>query len=324
MSQRPEILDQAALLSDPIRCRLLILLERQELRVSELCVALQLPQSTVSRHLKALADKAWIDSRRDGTRHFYAAAVGELPPPQRRLWMLLRDAVTGSASYTQDLQRLEQVLAERSRRSAEFFDSSAGHWDSVRHDLFGDRFDLLAMLAIADSSWVVGDLGCGTGRLSSRLAPFVARVIAVDSSAAMLQAAENQLSMHDNVELRRGTLEDLPLRDAEIDLALLVLTLHHVAEPRKVLQEACRVLQPQGALLLVDMQPHDRDSYQSEMGHVWLGFSDGQLRALFADVGLTDFEYLPLPVDLSRRGPALFVARARRSADSSNGNTDLE
>ena len=195
MSHRPEILDQAALLSDPTRCRLLILLERQELTVSELCVALQLPQSTVSRHLKALRDKAWIDSRRDGTRHFYETTLEELPPAQRRLWMLIRDSVTSSASCAQDLQRLEQVLAERSRRSAEFFDRSAADWDSVRRDLFGDRFDLLAMLAMADSSWVVGDLGCGTGRLSGRLAPFVDETAGAERSYRHLYFNANKRSL---------------------------------------------------------------------------------------------------------------------------------
>ena len=46
----------------------------------------------------------------------------------------------------------------------------------------------------ADGDWTVGDLGCGTGQVSAALAPFVARVIAVDASAAMLQAAKKRLA----------------------------------------------------------------------------------------------------------------------------------
>ncbi|MFM8536043.1 MAG: ArsR family transcriptional regulator, partial [Acidimicrobiia bacterium] len=45
-----------AALADPIRCRMLLPLERHELTVNEICSVLQLPQSTVSRHLKTLAD----------------------------------------------------------------------------------------------------------------------------------------------------------------------------------------------------------------------------------------------------------------------------
>ena len=61
----PTMLDHMAALADPIRCRMVLALERHELTVSELCTVLQLPQSTVSRHLKTLADDGWVSSRRD-------------------------------------------------------------------------------------------------------------------------------------------------------------------------------------------------------------------------------------------------------------------
>lgn len=310
-SQRPPILEQAALLSDSTRCRLLLVLERQELTVSELCSVLQMPQSSVSRHLKALRDQAWIDSRRDGTRRFYTSAVHSVPPAQRRLWMLIRESVASSRGQEQDLQRLREVLAQRSRRSQEFFDSSAGRWDSVRQELFGNRFDLYGLLAFSNPDWVVGDLGCGTGGVVRRLAPFVDRVIAVDSSRAMLRAAQDRVADWSNVDLRQGALESLPIDDGELDVALIFLTLHHVAEPRKVILEATRSLKEGGSLILVDMQPHDRESYQADMGHVWLGFSEDYLKTLFSAAGLTWFEYRAIPVDLTAKGPALFVARGR-------------
>jgi len=67
------ILDHMTALSDPTRCRMLLLLERHELTVSELCSVLQLPQSTVSRHLKVLGDAEWVTSRRDGTSRYYSS-----------------------------------------------------------------------------------------------------------------------------------------------------------------------------------------------------------------------------------------------------------
>ena len=54
-------------LADPTRLRLLRLLERHELGVGELCEVLQIPQSTVSRHLKVLTDQEWTRCRRRGT-----------------------------------------------------------------------------------------------------------------------------------------------------------------------------------------------------------------------------------------------------------------
>src|SRR5437867_1622401 len=128
----PAIHDHLASLADTTRSRILQLLDRHELTVSELCGIMQLPQSTVSRHLAALA-------------------------------------------------------------------------------------------ALAEPDWVVGDLGCGTGQVSASIAPFVARVVAVDASAAMLQAAKKRLQGFDNIDLRRGELEALPIDDARVDAATLML-----------------------------------------------------------------------------------------------------
>ena len=95
----------------------------------------------------------------------------------------------------------------------------------------------------------------------------------------MLQAARKRLQGLDNVELRRGDLEALPIDDARLDAATLALVLHHLAEPERALAEVARVLKPGGQLLVVDMLPHDRESYRQQMGHVWLGFSDEHMRA---------------------------------------------
>ena len=89
------ILEHMSALSDPIRCRMLLLLEKQELTVSELCAVLQMPQSSVSRHLKTLADDDWVMSRRDGTSRFYSMPVDELDSGAKRLWPLIREQVAG-------------------------------------------------------------------------------------------------------------------------------------------------------------------------------------------------------------------------------------
>lgn len=307
----PAILDHLSALSDATRSRLLLLLDRHELTVSELCGITQLPQSTVSRHLKALADSGWIAARAEGTSHLYTM-TREMDPAARRLWLLVREQVGASSAAAHDQRRLQAALAERRTTSQEFFSSSAGQWDRVRDELFGDRFHLAALAAFADASWVVGDLGCGTGQVSAALAPFVAHVIAVDASAAMLQAAKRRLHGVGNIDLRRGDLEALPVDDGRLDAATLMLVLHHVPEPGRALADVTRVLKPGGRLLIVDMLPHDRESYRQQMGHVWLGFSDDHVRDMLTDAGFEAIRFVPLPPDAHSKGPGLFVATARR------------
>ena len=67
----PAILDHLASLADTTRSRILLLLDGHELTVSELCSIMQLPQSTVSRHLKVLADDGWVEARPEGTSRLY-------------------------------------------------------------------------------------------------------------------------------------------------------------------------------------------------------------------------------------------------------------
>jgi ArsR family transcriptional regulator len=312
-------------LADSTRSRVLLLLERHELTVNEIRSVLQLPQSTVSRNLKALGDHEWIVSRPEGTSRRYRAAE-KLDPSSRKLWQLVREQIIATPAAAQDSRRVQAVLAHRRSKSQKFFSSAAGQWDRLRVELFGSRADLLGLLGLLDDSWVIGDLGCGTGQLTESLAPFVSKVIAVDDSSAMLAAARRRLASMSNVEVKSGRLESLPIEDGSLDAALLFLVLHYVPEPEAAIAEAVRTLKPGGRLLVVDMMPHDREDLLHEMGHVWRGFSEEHVSALFETAGVSGARYHPLPPDEAAKGPTLFAAAGRRteapvaSANSTNSN----
>ena len=289
-----QILDHMAALADPIRCRMLLPLERHELTVNEICSVLQLPQSTVSRHLKTLADDGWVVSRRDGTSRFYGMVFEDLDGGAQRLWPLIREQVSSTNGAEQDERRLTSVLSR------------------LRTELFGDTFQLYALLALLDPKLTVGDLGCGTGQVSELLAPHVAKVIAVDGSTDMVQAARRRLKGATHVDIRRGDMEALPIDDGQLDVAVLTLVLHHVPEPVRALTEVNRVLKPGGRVLMVDMLPHDREEYQHQMGHVWLGFSEKTIKKHLETAGFSRAVVTVLPSEPEVKGPGLFVATANK------------
>ena len=221
-------------------------MERHELGVLELCDVVQLPQSTVSRHLKVLGDEGWVRSRRQGTTNFYRLAAEELKGPARRLWLLAREQTDQWATSRQDQLRLERHLRHRQEAGAAFFAGAAGQWDRLRQELYGSAFSQAALLALLPADHVVADLGCGTGPIAEQLAPHVRRVIGVDGSAAMLKAARRRLGDVDNVELRQGDLSAVPIDDGTCDAALLVLVLTYVSDVPGVLREVRRILKPGG------------------------------------------------------------------------------
>lgn len=299
-------LDWLQTLADGTRVRLLRLLEQAELSVSDLCTIVQLPQSTVSRHLKVLAADQWIAHRREGTNHLYRVDDGEWLDSRQSLWLWVRQQADTPTSLL-DQQRMGRVLTERSRSEA-FFSSTADQWDKLRVDLFGNQLDALILAATLPSDAVVGEFGCGSAPLSQLVAPYVGQVVAVDNSSAMLAAARQRLAGLDNVRVEHSSLTELPLADNSLDAAWMILVLPYLSDPEEVLAEARRVLKPAAPLIIVDLLPHDRSAYRQEMGHLRLGTSSDELSGWLRPACLALSNYRSLPPDPAAKGPALFMA----------------
>jgi len=299
-------------LADSTRLRLLRLLERNELGVAELCDVVQMPQSTVSRHLKVLADHGLVRSRAEGTNRLY-----RMPPAEdataRRLWLLAREQTEAWPTARQDQLRLTRLAARRRPAALAFFAGAAGRWDRLRAELYGDAFTEGALVSLLPRGWVIADLGCGSGHATARLAPYVHSVIGVDQSAAMLKAARRRTAGLPNVELRQGSLETLPIQDAAVDGALLLLALTYVPEPRPVLQELARILRPGGRAVVVDLLRHDREEFRRQMGQSSLGYEPEELATLLGEAGLEETTARPLPPEPGAKGPALLLAAGTRS-----------
>lgn len=307
------VTDRLLALGEMVRLRVLRVLEREELSVGEVAKVVQLPQSTVSRHLKVLSEGGWLVKRAEGTAVLYRLVLDELPEQSRALWLTVREQLGGGTGVgntpelVEDVRRLASVVAERREDSQTFFGRVAGQWDDLRRDFFGERFTALSLLRLLPREWTVADLGCGTGNLAELLSPVVKRVIAVDQSPAMLSAAKKRLGHAKNVEWVEGALHALPLRDGSVDAAVCVLVLHHVEKPVEALREMRRIVRPGGRALIVDMGEHDRESYRHTMGHKWLGFGEKAFVSMMKTGGWESSTYEELPADPDGRGPGLFV-----------------
>jgi len=270
--------------------------------------ALQLPQSTVSRHLKVLYEDGWLHKRSVGTASLYGLAGDDLGEHAARLWALTLEGLGPSPTFTGDDDRLVRVLAERGTDGPSFFGRLGGRWEDVRDELFGHDFGPEALLSLVEPDLEVVDLGCGTGTMARVLAPLVRRVVAVDREPAMLEAARARLEDRPNLEFVEADVTDLPLPADSMDVALAFLLLHHVEAPARVLAEAARVLRPGGRVLVLDMVAHDHAEYVQEMGHRHLGFDAVDVERVAAAAGLTVRSHRKLDPETTAKGPGLFVA----------------
>ncbi len=309
-ADQPDLLFQwLACLADSTRVRLLRLIERHELGVGDLCSIVQMPQSTVSRHLKVLTDEGWATHRRVGTNHLYGMVHDELAPAQRDLWRLARENVSQWATLQQDHVRLQTTLAARAGKSKSFFATAAQQWDATRDASYGRSLNADAFLALLPAHWSVADFGCGTATLTAQLARHVRQAVGLDNSPEMLDTARAHTAGLSNLSFRECELESTPLPDASVDASLCVLVLTYLDDPSAVLREMRRVTRPGGPVVVIDLLAHDRDDFRRHMNQQVNGFAIDTLTAALSDAGLIDVAVAPLPADHAATGPALLLAR---------------
>lgn len=307
-------------MGDATRRRILQLVARQELAVSEIVDCLGQPQSTVSRHLKVLRDAELIQDRRDGTTAFYTTSsvdADENGSPTRLAGHILEWV------NEQDLpkplsDRLASVLDRRQSRSTDFFSRVGHRWDRMRLDSFGDSFHREALFTLLPADWVVADIGTGTGYMLPILARTFRKVIAVDPVPKMIEVARTRCRTHriKNVAFRRGDMSRLPILNRQADLVLAVLVLHHVPSPEEALSELFRIAKPGGRLLIVEQRSHRLEAFHERMQDRWWGFEPARLVKTVAEAGFHHVRHQPLSSEPAKPGaaeaPDLFTLTARR------------
>ncbi len=295
-------------LNDRLRLRLLLLLDALELSVGELAAAVQSPQSTVSRHLKRLVESGWIQRRSVGPQAMYRRVQDGSQAGPSALWSIAAAFIASDADHEEDLRRARTIVASRHTDTHAFFDTVGGEWTSLRSTLFGDAIGQAWLPAMASPNWRVADLGCGTGQIAATLAPWVHHIDAVDREPAMLDAARTRLVDIPNVELHHADLIELPLPKGAFDVCILSLVLHHVEQPKHVVESAATLLKQDGRLVIIDMAEHQRTEYRDTMGHLHLGFSMDTVTSWAQDLGLAHCHYTRLAPDPAAQGPSLFAA----------------
>jgi len=296
-------------LTDAVRLRLLYLVDTQELSVGELASALQLPQSTISRHLKRLLEAGWVVRRSEGTASLYRRASARLDKTAQQLWNLTEQECSSDPECIEDARRAAEIISDRKVDTRDFFGAVGGEWTELRRELFGAALEHEPLLAFLDPAWTIADLGCGTGASAAEMALWVHGIEAIDREEAMLDAARVRLAGHDNINFHQSDLMAIPLEDASVDAALISLVLHHIESPLEVIREASRIVRSGGPILIIDMVEHQREAYRDTMGHVHLGFTEEDLRGWANACGCQMSTLQRLRSDTGSTGPALFVAR---------------
>jgi len=268
----PALIPALRLLGDESRLRLLRLLAREELSVAELQEILAMGQSRISMSLAQLKKAGLVDLRRVGQKSLYSFVANET------IAALLEESARELPEAAKDDEALRLILRKRKDKMRGYFDELAGRFG--RHYVPGRSWKGLAEMCIKLlPPMVIADIGAGEGTLSLLLSQRAEKVIGVDNSEKMVEyaagvARKNKVS---NVDFRVGDLEELPIEDESIDLALFSQSLHHALHPQRAAAEAWRVLKPGGRIVVLDLMKHNFEQARELYADVWLGFSPAEL-----------------------------------------------
>lgn len=317
-----ELLTGLKAAGEPTRLRLLAILAKSELTVTELTQILRQSQPRVSRHLKLMCEAGLLDRFREGSWVFYRRSQSGAG---MKLAALLTNLIpAGDQTIARDLERLEAVRTARGEKAAAFFRVNVEQWNRIRslHVPEAKVEQALVELGLArDGGAAIDsfvDLGTGTGRMIELMGPRAQTSLGIDLSPEMLAFARATLERSgiEHCSLRQGDLYDLPLHDESADLVTLHQVLHYLDDPAAAVAEAARILRPNGRLLIADFAPHELDFLREEQAHRRLGFAEDEVKGWLTQAGLTvaEVRHLPPPDDGEDAGLTVVIYAADKQA----------
>ena len=284
----PSLVKVLRVVADPNRLRILLLLRSEELSVAELQEILVMGQSTISTHLSQLKQAELVEDRRIGKNSLYRLKINEA---KNILEGLLTQAKEELPEAGTDQAMMRRVVKKRQDKMRSFFDSVAGRlgkdyvpgksWKGVAE----------ALLRVMPPM-VIADLGAGEGAFTLLLAQRATKVIAVDTSAKMIEVGREQALRNGvkNIEYRLGDMEELPIEDAAVDLVFFSQSLHHALHPQRAVQEAWRILRPAGRIVILDLAQHRFEEAREMYADEWLGFGEAELEAMLEKSGFRNVQ----------------------------------
>ena len=284
----PSIVKILKVVAEPNRLRILLLLRAEELSVAELQEILTMGQSTISTHLSQLKNAGLVEDRRTGKSSLYRLTTSGGGAVLDQLLDRAKSEIPEAAA---DRLAMRGVLKKRQDKMRSFFDSVAGRLgkDYVPGKSWKSIAEALLRLM---PPMVIADLGAGEGAFSLLLAQRAKKVIAVDTSAKMIEVAREHALRNGvkNVEFRLGDMEEVPIKAATADLVWISQSLHHALHPGRALAEANRILRPGGRIVILDLVKHRFEEARELYADEWLGFSETDLESMLEEAGFHDVQ----------------------------------
>ena len=281
------MLEVLKILADTTRLRLLRILRQGDFTVQDLMQALNMGQSRISRHLILMNEAGLLKVEKQGTWRYYRLA----PESSffQKIWPAIEAHLDELDMQEQDANGVLAIMAERRKRSQEFFDRHARDWDVMHTELLNLPDYQSDLLALLPAGGLTVEIGVGSGTLLPLLVDKADRVVGLDQSPSMVTLARETVQHHhlnERVDVRLAEMNHLPLADDSVRTVVMNQVLHHAEQPVDVLREVGRVLAGGGLLVVADLTRHEHDWVRERLADQWLGFKRQELDGWLNEAGM--------------------------------------
>ena len=304
------MLEVLKILADTTRLRLLRILRQGDFTVQDLMQALNMGQSRISRHLILMNEAGLLKVEKQGTWRYYRLA----PESSffQKIWPAIEAHLDELDMQEQDANGVLAIMAERRKRSQEFFDRHARDWDVMHTELLNLPDYQADLLALLPAGGLTVEIGVGSGTLLPLLIDKADRVVGLDQSPSMVTLARETVQHHHlnkRVDVRLAEMNHLPLADDSVRTVVMNQVLHHAEQPVDVLREVGRVLAGGGLLVVADLTRHEHDWVRERLADQWLGFKRQELDGWLNEAGMQICTYQEFGGSGSYQGVLLLTAK---------------
>jgi len=286
------MLELLKILADQTRLRLLRILRQGDFTVQDLMQVLGMGQSRISRHLLLMSEIGLLQVEKQGTwRYYRLAPENEL---FREIWPVLEAHLSALDNQDEDTKAVSRVMAQRRKRSQEFFDRHAKEWDTLHVELLNLPDYQQTLTNLLPQGGLVLEVGVGSGALLPILAMKADHTVGLDQSPAMVALARETVARYDlaeKVDVRLGEMNYLPFANSSVHAVVMNQVLHHAENPGDVLKEVNRILTDSGILVIADLTRHEHDWVRERLADQWLGFSPLELQGWLEEAGMQTLSY---------------------------------
>ncbi|MFT6122963.1 MAG: ArsR family transcriptional regulator [Oleiphilaceae bacterium] len=282
---------------DPLRVKILQVLQSDTFGVLELTQLFDTKQSGMSHHLKVLSKEGLVETQREGNAIFYRRPFIPKSDHDQHAIEQLFELIDRFPLSPILATQIIKIWKKRAIQSQVFFAKNTERFQEqqeliANHEQYASASLELLNKTTFPSDATVLEVGPGEGLFLKPLSKTFTKVVALDNSENMLNSAQEFAKNEDltNIQFYLGDTKIFRAQKQKVEAIVMNMVLHHIPAPAQVFHDVFDMLKPNGVFVLCDLSHHDQAWSKDSCGDLWLGFEAQELSSWAERAGFKEIK----------------------------------